>query len=146
MVLALVLALVMNAGAMTQDALQRTAGAVGMADAQRRATVPETPMVHTDDTGWRVGGEPVHLIVFETDMAIVYQIRPRHRHEAVQEVIPADYAGVMVTDRGRSYDARAFDRVEQQKCLAHILRSLSDVVERKTGRALECGTRLKTVL
>jgi transposase len=131
---------------MTQDALQRTAGAVGMAYAQRRATVPETPVVHTDDTGWRVGGEPAHLMVFETDTAIVYQIRPRHRHEAVQEVIPADYAGVMVTDRGRSYDARAFDRVEQQKCLAHILRSLSDVVERKTGRARECGTRLKTVL
>jgi hypothetical protein len=49
----------------------------------------------------------------------------RHRHEAAQEVIPADDAGVMVTDRGRSYDAQAFDPVEQPKCLAHILRSFS---------------------
>jgi transposase len=133
-------------GAMTQDALQRTAGAVGMAYTQLRATVPETPVVHTDDTGWRVGGEPAHLMAFETEAATVYQIRPRHRHEEVQEVIPADYAGVMVTDRGRSYDAQAFDRVEQQKCLAHILRSLSDVVGRKAGRAREFGARLKTVL
>ena len=103
-------------------------------------------MVHTDDTGWRVGGEPAYLMAFETDAATVYQIRPRHRHEEVQEVIPADYAGVMVTDRGRSYDAQAFDGVHQQKCLAHILRSISDVVETKAGRARDFGERLKALL
>jgi transposase len=133
-------------GALTQDALRRAAGVVGTAYEQLRATVPETPVVYTDDTGWRVGGEPAHLMAFETEAATVYQIRPRHRHEEVQEVIPADYAGVMVTDRGRSYDAQAFDRVEQQKCLAHILRSLSDVMERKRGRARAFGAQLKTVL
>jgi len=85
-------------------------------------------------------------MAFETEAATVYQIRPRHRHEEVQEVIPADYAGVMVTDRGRSYDAQAFDRVDQQKCLAHILRSISDVVERKTGRARDFGVQLKARL
>jgi hypothetical protein len=52
----------------------------------------------------------------------------------------------MVTDRGRSYDAQAFDRVEPPKYLAHILRSLSEVVARKTGRARECGAQLKAVL
>lgn len=146
LVLATLTGVRLTPGAMTQDALRRTAGAVGLAYTQLRAMVPETPVVHTDDTGWRVGGEPAHLMAFETDAATVYQIRSRHRHEEVQEVIPADYAGVMVTDRGRSYDAQAFDRVEQQKCLAHILRSLSDVVERKTGRAREFGAQLKAVL
>lgn len=133
-------------GALTQDALRRAAGVVGMAYKQLRATMPESPVVHTDDTGWRVGGEPAHLMAFETEAATVYQIRPRHRHEEVQEVIPADYAGVMVTDRGRSYDAQAFDRVAQQKCLAHLLRSLNDVVERKRGRAWDFGAQLKAVL
>jgi transposase len=85
-------------------------------------------------------------MAFETEAATVYQIRPRHRHEEVQEVIPADYAGVMVTDRGHSYDAQAFDRVDQQKCLAHILWSISDVVERKTGRARDFGVQLKARL
>ena len=65
--------------------------------------------MHTDDTGWRVRGEPAFLMAFETDTAIVSHVRPRHRHEEVQEVIPVDYEGVMVTDRGRSYDAQAFD-------------------------------------
>jgi hypothetical protein len=45
-------------GALTQDALRRAAGVVGTAYVQWRAAVSETPVVHTDDTGWRVGGEP----------------------------------------------------------------------------------------
>jgi transposase len=110
-----------------------------------RAVVQEAPVVHTDDTGWRIGGTPAHLLAFETDLATVYQIRPHHRHEEVQEIIPADDGGVMVTDRGRSDEAQAFDRVEQQKCLAHILRSLHDVVERKRGWAREFGASLKAV-
>jgi hypothetical protein len=133
-------------GTLTQDALRRAAGPVGIAYEQLRAVVREAPVVHTDDTGWRVGGNPAHLMAFETDLVTVYQIRPRHRHEEVQEVIPADYGGVMVTDRGRRDDAQAFDRVAQHKCLAHILRSLHDVVERKRGRARAFGAALKTVL
>jgi hypothetical protein len=44
-----------------------------------RAVIPEAPVVHSDDTGWRVGGKPAHLMAFETDTATVQQIRPRHR-------------------------------------------------------------------
>jgi hypothetical protein len=133
-------------GALTQDALRRAAGAVGTAYTQLRAAVPAAPVVHTDDTGWRVGGEPAHLMAFETDAVTVYQIRPRHRHDEVQEVIPADYPGVMVTDRGRSYDAQAFDNVRQQKCLAHIQRSIRDALATKTGRARDFGEGLKALL
>jgi transposase len=133
-------------GALTQDALRRAAGPVGTVYEQLRTAVPEAPVVHTDDTGWRVGGTPAHLMAFETAAATVYQVRPRHRHEEVQEVIPPDYAGVMVTDRGRSYDAQAFDGVDQQKCLAHILRSISEVVAAKSGRARDFGEQLKVLL
>ena len=84
-------------------------------------------VVHTDDTGWRVGGEGAFLMAFETDEATVYQVRARHRNEEVREVVPSDYGGVMVTDRGRSYDAQALSGVKQQKCLAHVLRSISEV-------------------
>ena len=52
----------------------------------------------------------------------------------------------MVTDRGRSYDARALSNVRQQKCLAHILRSISDVVQTKHGRGRSFGKQLKEVL
>jgi hypothetical protein len=85
-------------------------------------------------------------MAFDTDEVTVYQIRAQHRHEEVQEVIPPDYTGVMVTDRGRSYDAQAFDAVAQQKCLAHILRSIRDVLQTKKGRARDFGERLKALL
>ena len=73
-------------------------------------------------------------MAFETEDATVYQVRARHRNEEVREVVPSEYGGVMVTDRGRSYDAQALSGVKQQKCLAHVLRSISEVVETKVGR------------
>ena len=73
-------------------------------------------------------------MVFETDAATVYQVRPRHRNEEVRERVPADYAGVMITDRGTSYDAVELAGVKKQKCLAHVLRSLSEVLETKAAR------------
>jgi hypothetical protein len=137
---------VMTQGAITQDALRRAAGPVGAAYQQLRAQVSQAPAVHTDDTGWRVGGAPAWLMTFATDVATVYQIRPRHRNEEVREVVPADYAGVMVTDRGKSYDAVGLAGVKQQKCLAHIQRSLAAVVEAKRGKARWFGTRLQALL
>ena len=133
-------------GAITQDALRRTAGAVGDAYRSLRRSVRASPVVHTDDTGWRVGGEGAFLMAFETGGATVYQVRARHRNEEVREVVPSDYAGVMVTDRGRSYDAQALSEVRQQKCLAHVLRSISEVVQTKTGRGRSFGKRLSGLL
>ena len=145
-VLAVLTGVHLTQGALTQDALRRAADTVGAAYEQLRATVPAAPVVHTDDAGWRVGGEPAFLMAFETEAATGYQVRPRHWHVEVQEVIPADYIGVIVTDRGRSYDAQTFDDVRQQKCLAHIQRSLSNVLATKTGRGREFGERLKGLL
>src|SRR5919106_4032331 len=131
-------------GALTQDALRRARGQVGPAYQELRATtVRESQAVYTDDTGWRVGGEAAYLMAFDTDEATVYQVRPRHRHQEVQEVVPADYLGVMVTDRGRSYEAHSFRRVKQQKCLAHLQKTLSTLLEQKKGRAREFGENLK---
>ena len=130
-------------GAITQDALRRARGQVGTAYQSLRAKVQDAPAVYTDDTGWKVGGENAHLMAFDTDEVTVYQVRPRHRHQEVQEVVPASYLGVMVTDRGRSYEAHPFSRVKQQKCLAHLQKTLSILLEKKRGRAREFGENLK---
>ena len=130
-------------GAITQDALRQATGPVGTAYQQLRSTVQDSPAVYTDDTGWKVGGENAHLMAFDTDQATVYQVRSRHRHQEVQEIIPTDYSGVLVTDRGRSYEARSFSRVKQQKCLAHLQKTLSTLLAQKRGRAREFGENLK---
>jgi transposase len=132
--------------ALTQDALRQTQGKIAAHYQQLRASMSTAPVVHTDDTGWRVSGQTAFLMGFDSDQATVYQIRPRHRHEEVFEVVPADYAGVLVNDRGKSYDARELDGVRQQKCLAHLLRNVSEVVERKCGMARQFGLTLKVLL
>jgi transposase len=133
-------------GALTQDALRRAQGEVGEAYESLRTSVQDRAQVHTDDTGWRVGGENAYLMAFETDQETVYQIRPKHRNEEVREVVPADYGGVMTTDRGRSYDAQELAPVRQQKCLSHIQRSISEVLEAKEAGARRFGTHLKRLL
>src|ERR1017187_8717994 len=92
-----------------------------------RTGVAAAPAVYTDDTGWRIHGETAHLMTFDTDQPTVFQIRGRHHNEAVRELIPADYAGVMVTYRGKSYDAEEFLGVKQQKCLDHLKENINEV-------------------
>jgi len=132
--------------ALTQDALKQSEGAVGNAYQELRAGVATAPVVYTDDTGWRIHGETAHLMTFDTDQATVFQIRRRHRNEEVRELIPADYAGVMVTDRGKSYDAEELLGVRQQKCLDHLKENINEVLERKAGRARNFGLKLKSIL
>jgi len=132
--------------AITQDASRRVAGPIGSKYQALREDIPKAEVVYTDDTGWRVAGERAHLMIFETDTATVFQVRARHRNEEVREVIGEDYPGVLVTDRGKSYDAKELAGVKQQKCIAHALRSINQVLEIKRGRARHFGTRLKGLL
>jgi hypothetical protein len=133
-------------GALTRDAMRRATGRVGEVYDQLRQQVKEAATVHTDDTGWKVGGERAHLMAFETAAVSVYQIRPRHRNEEVREVIPSDYDGTMITDRGKSYDAQELRGVKQQKCLAHIQRSLSQAMERQRESEQWFPRQLKALL
>jgi transposase len=132
--------------AMTQDAIKQSAGAVGARYEALRASVREQPVVHTDDTGWRVGGRAAFLMAFVNASLSVYQVRWRHRNEEVRELIPADFGGVLVCDRGRSYDAVELEGVAQQKCLGHLIRNAVTIAEEKTGRARHFGTQLADTL
>jgi transposase len=133
-------------GAITQDALKQTDGAVGATYQALRASVRQQPVVHTDDTGWRVGGETAFLMAFVSATFSVYQVRSQHRNEEVRELIPADFEGIMVCDRGRSYDAAELEGVAQQKCLAHLIRNAARLSEEKTGPARQFAQQLKHIL
>jgi len=125
---------------------------VGAAYDTLRQEIAREPTVGTDDTGWKIGGVNAFLMGFFSRVISFFQIRCRHRNEEVREVLPADYAGTMNTDRGRSYDARELAGVKQQKCLAHIQRSLSEALdqpkpgERLVGRGRTFCLRLKRLL
>ena len=133
-------------GAITQHAMAQAAGAIGTRYADLRGQVKQQAVTHTDDTGWRIGGRSAFLMAFVNPALAVYQIQNRHRNEEVRELIPADYQGILVCDRGKSYDAEELAGLRQQKCLAHLLRNASDVEKRKTGRACEFSRKLKQLL
>lgn len=52
----------------------------------------------------------------------------------------------MCSDRGKSYDARELAGVRQQKCLAHVLRNLSEVLAGKRFRGRWFGAKLRELL
>jgi hypothetical protein len=133
-------------GALNQDAQSKTAGVVGAAYQQLRAEIPQAPVVHTDDTGWRMGGSTAQLMVFTHSQTTVFQVRSRHRNEEVREVIGDDFAGVLECDRGKSYDAEELRGVDQQKCLSHLIGNAADLEQRQWGRARQFPRRLKELL
>src|ERR1700677_757902 len=132
--------------AITQDALKLAEGPVGAAYRELREQVRHAPATSTDDTSWRVGGDGAYLMAFDTDQQTVYQIRRQHGNEQVRELIPGDYTGTLVTDRFSSYEAEELSGVEQHKCLSHLIRNVTEVVESKTGRAKTFGSELKGIL
>ena len=137
-----------TASALTQDALKQASaeGPVGQQYQVLRDRMRNCAVVHTDDTGWSIGGTVAYLMGFVSADTVVYQIRYRHRSDEVLEIIPSDFAGVMVTDRGKSYDADVFLDVQQQKCLGHLLRNISETLEGQTGQARCFGLKLKSLL
>jgi hypothetical protein len=120
-------------GAITQDAMKQGERAVGAAYKALRALVSRQPAVHTDDTGWRVAGKTAFLMAFVNQSLSVYQVRPQHRNEEVRELVPADFGGVLICDRGLSYDAAELEDVAQQKRLAHLIRNAVKLSDEKTG-------------
>ena len=40
--------------------------------------------------------------------------------------MPSDYGGVMVTDKGGSYGSHTLSGIRQQKCMAHVIRSIDE--------------------
>jgi hypothetical protein len=132
--------------ALTQHALRQLTGPLAAAYEEIRDIVGQSERVHTDDTGWRIGGTVAYLMGFDTDTVAFYQIRRQHRNQEVREVISSEYAGVMGCDRGTSYDARELLGVDQQKCFSHLLRSASMVVEQKRGKSRWFGQQLQEIL
>jgi len=69
--------------ALTQAALRLAQGQVGTAYEELRQAVRTRRKVNTDDTGWKVGGQPAQLMGFETEEERVY-----HRPEGTRPPAP----------------------------------------------------------
>ena len=138
---------------LTQSALTQSAGKLCEEGAlleghykALRKRIAGSAVVNTDDTGWRVSATLAFLMGFFTGDTAYYQVRMRHRHQEVLEVLGENFGGMMGTDRGPSYEAEALSGIAMQKCLSHLLKNLSEVEATKSGRAKTFTSALKVTL
>ncbi len=105
----------------------------------------ECVAVHADETGWRIGTLSAWLWVFTNQEITVYAIRKSRGHEVVVDILGREFKGVLVSDCFLAYDAKALTAWLKQKCVAHLLRNLSEIETSKTGCAV-CFSRDVTAL
>jgi hypothetical protein len=107
--------------------------------------IPSTA-VHTDDTGWRIAGEPAWLWVFATPEATLYAIDRRRSHEVAREILIEDFTVVLVSDCALAFDHHRLADWKKQKCLAHLLKDLREMEEEKTRGAVRFSRAVSQVL
>jgi transposase len=115
----------LTAGGLSQ-ALDRVADKVkplydGLIDQLRRGDA-----VHADETSWWVGGPGAWLWVFTDPNATVYHVDPHRGSAVVEQILGAEFAGVLVSDCLNSYDPPP---CRKHKCIAHHLRAIKKAYE-----------------
>ena len=101
-------------------------------------------VVHVDETGWKVAGQSAWLWVFTNDQLSVYAVDPTRAHEVVERILGEDFAGVLGCDCFLAYDALKTYR--QSKCAGHLLRRCAELVESKSGRAVQFSQAVARLL
>lgn len=98
----------------------------------------QSPVVHTDDTGWRINVESAWLWVFATDFITIYVVARSRGSDVVLDTLGEDFAGRLVSD-----GLPALDTLDRQhgflraQCLGHPLRRAVEMeAEQKAGAVL----------
>ena len=138
--------------AVTQSALNQattrtTAAGTPMATAYQeiKTAVQAAPVVHQDDTGWRINGVQAWLQVACTPHQVLFQIRTRHTHQQLLELLGEAFQGSLVADRYTVYDHAAFTTGKHQKCIRHVIRNAQEAVvlhQGRPGQGIVYATRL----
>lgn len=89
-----------------------------------REEIRQSEVVHSDETGWREDGQNRYVWLIATPTARYFEIG-RRTNEQIDSILGPDFSGVLVSDFYAAYDH--FPGVKQ-RCWAHLLRDLSDLV------------------
>lgn len=133
--------------ALNQATSRTTATGTPMATAYQgiKDAVQSAPVVHTDDTGWRIHGVNAWLQVACTPQHVLFQIRTRHTHQQLKELLGETFGGTLVADRFSVYDHAAFTEWKHHKCIRHVIRNVQEAMvlhEGRPGRGIVYATRL----
>lgn len=92
-------------------------------------------IVYADETGWKIAGAPAWLWAFVTAEITVYVVRRSRGFDVIEEVLTAEFAGVLGRDGWAPY--RKLLKCTHQTCLGHLLvrcRGMLDVAVAGSAR------------
>jgi transposase len=95
---------------------------------EARNVVREQPVVGADETGWREDKHKAWLWTAVTSVAIVFQIARSRGSAVAKELLGADFAGLLGTDRWSAYNWVA--AAQRQLCWSHLTRDIRGMIER----------------
>lgn len=110
------------------------------------ALLRQSAVAHADETGWRIDTLSAWLWVFTNHDLTVYTIETGRGHEVVVKLLGEAFAGILVSDCFTAYDHQALQHWLKQKCLAHLLKDLSELTASKTGGAVRFARDVTAVL
>ena len=108
--------------------------------------IRQRAVVHVDETGWRIDTLSAWLWVFTNQDLTVYTIEAGRGHEVVVQILGEAFAGILVSDCFTAYNHQALQDWLKQKCLAHLLKDLSELNASKTGGAVRLARDVTAVL
>ena len=103
-------------------------------------------VVHSDETGWRIGTLSAWLWVFTSQEITVYTIEKSRSHKVVVNILGKEFEGVLVSDCFLAYNAKALNQWLKQKCFSHLLKDLKELNETKTRGAVRFARNLTALL
>jgi len=108
------------------------------------ASVPQSPWIVPDETGWRIGGRLAWMHGFVTPVATVYHVAVKRGYEVAEPIIGTKYAGTMIHDGWSPYDRFIF--ASHQQCLDHLRRRCKALLETAVGGAARFPDQVRGLL
>ena len=118
---------------------QRVAAVLEQPVEEAKAYVQAQPVVHADETGWRLGNKRAWLWTALTATVSVFVLRTSRGAKIAKELLGEAFRGILVSDRYSAYSWVA--AAHRQVCWSHLLRDFEKIAERG-GESAEIGNAL----
>lgn len=89
------------------------------------ASLPTQPVLHGDETGWRMDGKPWQLWCFCNRSLVYFHLDPSRGAKVPKAILGEDYDGILHADFYAAYNFLP----KLQRCLVHFLRAICDELE-----------------
>ncbi len=121
-------------------AMDRIAGRLKATFQELMRTVLSQDVIHIDETGWYVDGEPHWLWVITGAEATIYFVRRTRSSDEVADFLK-DFAGIFVSDGAKAYDKLA-KTLLRALCLLHLRRNVRSLEQEQTKGAVRFPRRV----